>query len=184
MLRIGRTVLDELLQHNLASRGAISFGDFHANPADEIYVGRALVEAYEWAESQDWIGVVVAPSLAMDVRALEVASRSIEWATDRGVALAHWDFVSWDVPFKSRSLACGSLLCRAWRFTGLAVHCRHEWLGRQRLYVVNWTTTPRAREFPASELAAAGLREPPEVARKYKNTLTFLKQMSRAGLAA
>jgi len=47
-----------LLKGNLF-RGALSFGDFYANTKDRIFLGPALIDAYEYAEKQDWFGVVV-----------------------------------------------------------------------------------------------------------------------------
>lgn len=188
MLRIGRAVLDKLLEYNLPSRGALSFGEFHADPADGVYVGKALVEAYECAESQDWIGAVVAPSLSADVEAMYRASAVAEWRNNRAMALPGWDYRLWDVPIKKRSPDCGSSWCkvarRLLRFTGAFAHCQHEWRGTQTLFVVNWATTLRPRGFANSELAVAGLRAAPDVARKYKNTLLFLERASRESFAA
>jgi hypothetical protein len=185
MLRIGRSVLDKLLEYGLPARGAVSFGEFYAAPVDGVYVGRALVEAYEWAESQDWIGAVVAPSLAADVEVMQQAAVDSEWRSNRGMALPGWDYVLWDVPFK-KARDCGRLWCRIrrslTRFNLLESHCRHEWLGTERLYALNWATSPHASRFAQSQITNDGLRAGPEVARKYRNTLLFLERTMREGL--
>jgi hypothetical protein len=188
MLRIGRTLLDKLLEYSLPCRGALSFGEFHADPSDGIYVGSALVEAYEYAESQDWIGAVVAPSLHHDVDAMQRTSTMVEWPKARSTAVPQWDYRLWDVPLKRLSDDCTNLLCgttrRLLRRTPIAMHCKHEWRGVQRLYVLNWATSPHASRFAQSQLVVTGLCASQDVARKYKNTLSFLNQVARARLAA
>lgn len=188
ILRLARTILFKLLDNNLPSRGALAFGEFHAEPADDIYVGRALVEAYDYAERQDWIGTLVAPSLSSDVEALERASANVEWCNNRGIAVPGFDYLLFDVPVKNDSPDCTSLWCRMarvlLRYSGIGGHCRHEYRTTHRLYVANWATSVYARDFAGSELAATGLRSTPDVARKYENTLSFLDIASRVGFAA
>ena len=41
-------------------RGAIAFGEFYADTTKGIFFGKALTEAYKEAESQNWIGLVLA----------------------------------------------------------------------------------------------------------------------------
>lgn len=43
-------------------RGAISFGDFFCDSKNNIAMGAAITEAYEWHESTEWIGIILAPS--------------------------------------------------------------------------------------------------------------------------
>ena len=43
-------------------RGAITFGDFYGDVSHNILFGKALVEAYEYGEAQDWIGFILCPS--------------------------------------------------------------------------------------------------------------------------
>ncbi|OGP52910.1 MAG: hypothetical protein A2Y65_10165 [Deltaproteobacteria bacterium RBG_13_52_11] len=45
-------------------RGALACGGFYADGRNRIYLGEALLEAYEWGENQDWIGFILAPSAA------------------------------------------------------------------------------------------------------------------------
>lgn len=44
---------------NIPIRGAISFGDFYANRKEGIYYGKSLLDAYDAAESQNQIGLVM-----------------------------------------------------------------------------------------------------------------------------
>jgi hypothetical protein len=45
--------------HIIPLRGAISVGDFYADATESIYFGKAYQDAYETAEAQDWIGLVL-----------------------------------------------------------------------------------------------------------------------------
>lgn len=38
-------------------RGAISHGEFYADPENNAYVGKALIDAYRLEENQEWMGV-------------------------------------------------------------------------------------------------------------------------------
>jgi hypothetical protein len=59
---MSRLFAGSLLGYQIPLRGAIScdrfFADFQAN----MFFGRALVEAYEYGEGQDWIGLLLCPS--------------------------------------------------------------------------------------------------------------------------
>ena len=41
--------------------GALSVGLFYAEKKENIYIGPALIDAYEYAEKQNWIGLVITP---------------------------------------------------------------------------------------------------------------------------
>jgi len=86
MLRISRTVLEKLLEYQLPARGAISYGEFYADSANGIYVGRALVEAYETAESQEWIGAVAAESLSGELASMHQSFTMEDWRKNRWLA--------------------------------------------------------------------------------------------------
>ncbi|RJR46390.1 MAG: hypothetical protein C4576_10920 [Desulfobacteraceae bacterium] len=59
---ISRWFLYFLIESHIPARGAISFGEFYADKKNSLYFGKALIEAYEYGESQDWIGFVLCPS--------------------------------------------------------------------------------------------------------------------------
>jgi len=52
----------EAVGQMMPPRGALGFGDFYADVANTIFVGDALIDAYQYAEQQDWIGLVITPS--------------------------------------------------------------------------------------------------------------------------
>jgi len=43
-------------------RGAIAVGDFYVDMNNSIYLGEALIDAYNFTEKQDWIGMVLTPT--------------------------------------------------------------------------------------------------------------------------
>lgn len=53
-------------------RGAIACDEFYVDSLRNIYFGKALVEAYEWAESQDWIGLVLTKSALTKIREFDL----------------------------------------------------------------------------------------------------------------
>jgi hypothetical protein len=46
-----------------AIRGALTHGEFYADPENNAYVGQALIDAYELEEKQDWLGVSLQGSI-------------------------------------------------------------------------------------------------------------------------
>jgi len=59
-----------LLRGRVPLRGAIACDRFCADFDNRVFVGRALVEAYEYGEGQDWIGLVLSPTAINRLRAL------------------------------------------------------------------------------------------------------------------
>jgi hypothetical protein len=66
-------LLCDLLETDIALRGAIAYGEFNRSSVGEsVFVaGRALIDAYEWERKQDWIGIMIAPSALKTVPNLE-----------------------------------------------------------------------------------------------------------------
>ncbi len=51
-------------------RGAISCGSFYADRENDLFFGKALIEAFEYAEAQDWIGFILSPSAENQLKSL------------------------------------------------------------------------------------------------------------------
>jgi len=62
---ISRWFVHFLILAEIPLRGAIACGDFYADTANQVYLGQALVEAYEFGEAQDWIGFLLCPSAVL-----------------------------------------------------------------------------------------------------------------------
>lgn len=60
--RVSRWFAFALLRREIPVRGALSCGEFYVDQSNSLYLGPALLEAYEWGENQDWIGFLLCPS--------------------------------------------------------------------------------------------------------------------------
>lgn len=85
----------------LPLRGAISAGTAFISKSPLMVIGPSFVEAYEYCESQNWIGLLLSPSATLAVR-------------DGGLEPLHHDFVKDKIPLKDPSLENDNLL--AYRF--------------------------------------------------------------------
>jgi hypothetical protein len=59
----GRLFFQNLTLQGIPARGAIAYGKFYSQMERNIFIGPALIEAYECGEGQDWIGFSLAPSV-------------------------------------------------------------------------------------------------------------------------
>jgi hypothetical protein len=88
-----------LLENEIAIRGAISHGSFISSKTESgtFVAGRAIIEAYQFEGKQDWVGIMVAPSVIRKIpdlaeRCLYEDPHSIEILrrlTDRLLWAAH-----------------------------------------------------------------------------------------------
>ncbi len=69
-------------------RGALSLGDMYANPQKGVFLGPAIIDAYEYVEKQDSLGVVLSPAAVKRLRGTELDP-------DRRA-----DYAKYDVPVK------------------------------------------------------------------------------------
>lgn len=60
--RVCRWFVSSLLLRQIPVRGSMSWGELYVDHSNSIYLGRALLEAYEWGECQDWIGFLLCQS--------------------------------------------------------------------------------------------------------------------------
>lgn len=80
-----------LVSGDIPARGAISYDDFYADSENNVFFGKALIEAYSYGENQDWIGFILCPSAIkqMDVIGLPADER------------LHYAY--WDIPYKRKN---------------------------------------------------------------------------------
>jgi hypothetical protein len=75
-------LLYELSLTNIAVRGAVSYGPFvKSGPSGQgVFVaGKPIVEAYHFETQQDWVGIMLAPSVRQTVADLATQSALREW---------------------------------------------------------------------------------------------------------
>jgi hypothetical protein len=66
---------------HVALRGGIAVGEFFSN--GEVFVGKAMVRAYELAEAQDWMGAILDPSISLPLavfREFQTTGLLVEYA--------------------------------------------------------------------------------------------------------
>ena len=74
----------------MALRGALSFGEFYADKNNGIFLGPAFIDAYQYAEKQNWIGLVINPKACSELQKINLCP------PDRG------KYVEYDVPIKTK----------------------------------------------------------------------------------
>lgn len=62
--QVSRWFMYFMLQARIPLRGAIACGPMYADFAHRVFIGQAMVEAYEYGEGQDWVGLALCPSAA------------------------------------------------------------------------------------------------------------------------
>lgn len=80
---------EEVISQGWALRGALGIGEFYADQSNGVFLGQALVDAYRYAENQDWIGFIVTRDACAAIRQM-------------GVILNRWEYVEHDIPFRKR----------------------------------------------------------------------------------
>ena len=79
-----------LLCTGVPLRGAISCDRSCADFENRVFIGKALVEAYEYGEGQDWIGLILCPTAMNRLRVLHLPPEE------------RFNYVLYDVPWKRR----------------------------------------------------------------------------------
>ena len=77
-------LLSHLLDEGIPLRGAIAFGDFfRSRVAESVFVaGRAVIDAYQFEQAQNWVGVMIAPSALARVPDLNSRCRLVDPANN------------------------------------------------------------------------------------------------------
>jgi hypothetical protein len=64
-----------LVQKGIPLRGAMAFGKLYVDKENDIFFGKALVEAYRFGEHQDWIGFLLTPSAEAQMETVKLPAR-------------------------------------------------------------------------------------------------------------
>jgi hypothetical protein len=70
--QVCRWLMYFMLQARVPLRGAISCGPMYADFAHRIFIGQAMIEAYDYGEGQDWVGLLICPSAAATMQRLGI----------------------------------------------------------------------------------------------------------------
>jgi hypothetical protein len=73
-------LMAHLLNEGIPLRGAIAFGDFvRSRIAESVFVaGRAVIDAYQFEQAQNWVGVMIAPSALAQVPDLNLRCQLVD----------------------------------------------------------------------------------------------------------
>lgn len=87
-----KNLIEKSIRIELPLKGAISVGPAHFSTSPPIFLGASFVEAYEYCEDQDWLGLLLTPSATKTLR-------------DHGLEPLRHDFVDDpQIPLRSKSL--------------------------------------------------------------------------------
>ena len=84
-------LMNESITIKLPLRGAISVGTAFISKLPPMIIGPSFLEAHEYSEDQNWIGLLLTPSATLTLR-------------QAGLEPLHHDFVSDDIPLKTMSV--------------------------------------------------------------------------------
>lgn len=77
-----------LVSAGIPVRGAMSCADFYADKQNNVFFGKALIEAHHYGENQNWIGFVLSPSCVEQMA-------TIGFPADQRLNYAYWN-----IPYK------------------------------------------------------------------------------------
>jgi hypothetical protein len=137
-------------------RGALTAGDFYANKNKNIYLGKAVVDAYSYAEKQDWIGFVLTP---------EAYEKLVTNGHDPFVFVNGLCFIEYNVPIKRKAFASETE--------------RIE-LGYEKLFAHYYRDKDCRRDLIVDSVKSVcnNKEVKKEYRRKYENTLRFYEEIS------
>lgn len=61
--RASRLFFQRLILKRIPLRGALTVGDLYTQKKKNIFLGKALIDAYEYGNKQNWIGFILTPSV-------------------------------------------------------------------------------------------------------------------------
>lgn len=76
---LARSFAHFLLCRRIPFRGAISCGQMYADFDDGVFLGLGMVEAYKYAEGQDWVGLVLCPSAMLRLSSFVSLDGRLNW---------------------------------------------------------------------------------------------------------
>ena len=77
-----------LVSNGIPVRGAISCADLYADKENNLFFGKALVEAYHYGVNQNWIGFVLTPSCVEQMDAIGLPADQ------------RLDYAYWNIPYR------------------------------------------------------------------------------------
>lgn len=79
-----------LISAGIPVRGAMACDDLYADIENNIFFGKALIEAYSYGENQNWVGFVLCPSAIKQMKVIGLPAEQ------------RLNYAYWNIPFKKR----------------------------------------------------------------------------------
>ena len=151
-----------LISKDIPVRGALTSGCLYADDKSRIYVGPGLIDAYEYLEKQNWIGLVLTPSVKQKLKGTDFSDYP-----DQAL-----DFIKYDVPIKKKKNINGAIQTE---------------LASERLYAYKFSRFPGTISYAEEiirrmyQIAKNELGEDREFMYKdkYENTLKFIEHLKQ-----
>jgi len=61
--QVSRLFFQKLILNNIPVRGSLTVGPLYTQQKKNIFLGEALIDAYEYGENQNWLGFILTPSV-------------------------------------------------------------------------------------------------------------------------
>ena len=152
-----------LILREIPVRGAMSCDELYLDRSNQAYLGKGLIEAYEYGDGQDWIGFVLCPSASQQLSDLGLSPDEPVHPSQSRRKLSHDEhfhlkvceqYVRWPVFIKNK----GKQFLHA-RKLGRILGCEDD------KHLVRALERMRSRETKSS------------ITKKYTRTISFLKRM-------
>jgi len=82
-----KNLIERSIYVRLPLRGAISAGTVFTSDNPPIIIGQPFVEAYEYCEDQNWIGLLLTPSATTAIRDSDLEPLRHDFVSDKGIPL-------------------------------------------------------------------------------------------------
>jgi hypothetical protein len=90
-INISKDFIRNCILKRLPVRGAVSYGNLIIGHNSKIIMGKAFLEAYEYCEDQNWIGLILAPSASKRLTSLNLIPLNL-------------GFINQDIPMRKFSI--------------------------------------------------------------------------------
>jgi hypothetical protein len=90
---------DYMFLRKIPLRGCLTYGRLYADQKKKIYYGSALIEAYELAEGQDWIGFVLSKKGKGQMKKCRMQNGKICWEALKS------HYIEYDVPTADKRIS-------------------------------------------------------------------------------
>lgn len=81
----------EMIFKQIPLRGALTVGEFYPEPKRNIFLGKALIKAYDYAENQNWLGFVLTT---------EIITLLKKYECNEEIGLCERTYKEYKVPYK------------------------------------------------------------------------------------